>query len=164
MESQWARICMRDRVSHLLRQRSHVSRGCQAAHLEARARRYTHRIALALHTARAKVVLLSLLRRTRLDVVECVGVRAAQTQLARFAVLDAEVLPVEERGEALNAITLVDALAAGALREVEHVVRQVVDALLDGFGATVNDVAAFVFRSVDKVLHEAAETGKVGGD
>lgn len=84
--------------------------------------------------------------------------------MACLDVFHAHALPVEEVGETLGTVTLVDALAAGLLRKVEHVVGELIDGLVDGLHATVDDVDAVVGRVLNQLLHVAAEAGKVGGD
>ncbi len=64
--------------------------------------------------------------------VERVRVRAPQCELPRLAVLDAQVLPVEQWAEPLDAVALVDTLPPRLLRERKHVVRELSDRILDG--------------------------------
>lgn len=61
-------------------------------------------------------------RKVGLIVVERVGVRAAEREVTGLGVLEAERLPVEQLGEALGAVALVDTLATGLAGEREELV------------------------------------------
>lgn len=94
--------------------------------------------------------------------VERVWVCASQCQLPALTVLDPQVLPVQQRRQPLDAIALVDALAAGLATEGKHVVSKLVDRVFDRLHTPVDDIAAFVLRAFDKILHETSEAGQVG--
>ena len=80
------------------------------------------------------------------------GRDAPQRQLPRLGVLEAHPLPVEKVAEALGAVALVDALATGLLAELHHLVRELIDRVLDRLCAAVDDVDAVVFRVLDELL------------
>ncbi len=84
--------------------------------------------------------------------------------MPRFDVLHAHTLPVEEVGQALSAVALVDALAFGFGGEVEQEGSELVDAVVDALGAAVDDVNAVVGGVFYQFLHVAAEARKVGRD
>ena len=142
--------------TYLFRERANVAGGRDARHSPPRTRRYTDG---QRHTLHAEVEILFLCLAAR--AVERVGICATQCKLARLRVLNPEVLPVEKRGEALDAVPLVDALPPRLLGEREHVVGKLVHGVLDGLRATVDDVDSLVLRALDEVLDEAAEAGQV---
>jgi len=145
-------VIARTQGLHLLRQSPNIPRRSYPP--QPRTRRHTNRQSPLLHP-RSEIIILVPIKRIR--------IRAPQRKLTTLAILDAEILPVEQRREALDAIALVDALPARLGAEAEHVRCELVDGVFDGLGAPVDDVAAFVFGSLDEVLHEAAEAGEVGG-
>ena len=99
-----------------------------------------------------------------LVVVERLGVRATEGKLASLCVLETQRLPVEELRETLRAVTLVDTLTTRLERKVEENVGELLNRVLDTLAAAVDNVATVVLGRLEEVLHEAAETGKVGGD
>jgi hypothetical protein len=60
--------------------------------------------------------------------------------LTRLRVLESESLPVEQVRQALGAVSLVDPLPASLLAERDHLVRELVDRVLDRLHAAVDDV------------------------
>lgn len=84
--------------------------------------------------------------------------------MPRLDVLHSHALPVEEVAKSLRAVTLVDTLALALAGEVEHILGQLVDAVVDALEPAIHDVDAVVLRVLDQFLHVAAETRQVGGD
>lgn len=84
--------------------------------------------------------------------------------MSRFDVLHPHALPIQQVGEALGAVTLVDALALGFGGEVEHEGGELVDAVVNALGAAVDDVDAVVGGVFDELFHVAAKAGEVGRD
>lgn len=92
------------------------------------------------------------------------GVRSPQRKLSSLDVLHPHPLPIEQIAEALRAVALVDALAARFGGELGHEVRELVDGVVDAFGAAVDDVDAVVGGVLDQLLHVAAEARQVRRD
>jgi len=76
---------------------------------------------------------------------------------------NAQGTPVQKIAQPLRAITLDDALAAIEPGEFHHEAGQLLDAVLQANVATIHDVDAVGLGIADVFLHEATETGQVGG-
>lgn len=87
-----------------------------------------------------------------------------QSQLSRLDVLHSHALPVEEIAESLGAVSLVDALTLALAGEIEHVLGQLVDAVVNTLESAVDDVNAVVGGVLDQLLHVASKSGQVGRD
>jgi len=96
--------------------------------------------------------------------VEGVRIRAPQGKLTGFAVLDTEILPVEQGAETFDTIALVDTLPTRLLGEGEHMFRELVDGILNRLHTSVDDIATFILRSFYQIVHETTKTRKVRGD
>jgi hypothetical protein len=90
---------------------------------------------------------------------ERIRVRSTQSELSRLAVFYTEILPVKQRAETLNSISLIDALAASFLSELKHVLGELVDGIFDRLHATIDDITALFLGSFNQILQEAAEAG-----
>lgn len=77
---------------------------------------------------------------------------------------NSQVSPIQQVAKTFSSVALNDALATVELREVEHVLCKLLNGVLESYEPTVDDVDAVGLRIGDVFLHEAPETGKVGGD
>ena len=128
--------------TYLFRKSTDVARSSDTGHLEPRARR--NRVGNhPLRTGELELVFIDLAT----SAVERVGVRPAQRELPRLRVFDAEVLPVEQRAETFDTVTLVDTLPPRLTAEREHAVGELVDRVLNGLHSPVDNVAALEDRS-----------------
>lgn len=94
-------------------------------------------------------------REVKVVLVERVWIRASERELSGLAVLEAEPLPVEQLRQALGPVPLVDALAPRLGSEAEHLVRQLVDRVLNRLGPAIRDVDAVVLRVVNELVEPA---------
>lgn len=77
---------------------------------------------------------------------------------------DSQVSPVQQVAKTFSSVPLNDALSAVELSEVEHVLRQLLDRVLEADEPTIDDVDSVGFRVGDVLLHEAPEARQVGRD
>ena len=134
--------------THLSRNDTDAYSSRDTGHIDVRIIRHAEWRIYSLH---AEVC--AFLSRLATRTVEGAGVRSAERKLARLRILGTEVLPVKEGRGTLEAVTLVDALLSGLATKGEHVVRE-----LEWLGATVDDVAASVLGTRDKLLYKGLNT------
>lgn len=69
-----------------------------------------------------------------------------------------QVSPVKQIGETFGSVALDDALAPVQASKIEHVLRQLIDGVVQRDEAPVDDVNTVAHRVGDVITHEAAET------
>lgn len=77
---------------------------------------------------------------------------------------DAQISPVQQIAQTLCAITLDNALAPSHLGKIKHVMRQLIDAVLQSNVASVHNVNSVRLGIGNLLLHEATESRQIGRD
>lgn len=95
---------------------------------------------------------------------ERVGIGSAKSQLSGLDVLHTHSLPVEKIAQTLSSVSLVDTLTTALGAEIEHERCKLVDRVIDTLCSAVHNVDTIVARVLNKLLHVASETRKVGGN
>jgi len=106
-----AHVVLRAKMLHLLGKGTDIARS-HSARADPWAARSRKRRAHPLHTSEVGLV-----------VVERIGVGPSESKLPRLDVLEAERLPVQELGQSLSSVSLVDTLSSRLSSKVEHLVR-----------------------------------------
>lgn len=89
--------------------------------------------------------------------------RALEAKLS-WSPYDAEIPPVEKITETFCTVPLDDALPTTESREIEHVLRELLHAVLQADETPVDDVDAVAHRVGYVLLHEAPETWQIRRD